>query len=97
MEILFISHKYPPTIGGMEKQSFELIRHAAQNHKVHKLVHDGQVESKVSFFRKIKLRVKRILKLHPQIDVIHLNDGLMGLFLLWLKTYTDISVVVTFH
>ena len=25
-EILFVSHKYPPATGGMEKQSYELIK-----------------------------------------------------------------------
>jgi len=97
MEILFISHKYPPTIGGMEKQCYELVSHAEQHHTVHKLVHDHQQENKLVFFMKIKNRVKHILKLNPQIDIIHLNDGLMGLFLLWLKNYTSIPVVLTFH
>lgn len=97
MEILFISHKYPPAIGGMEKQCFELITHAAHNHKVHKLVHIAKEESKLSFFLKLKSNVKQILKQNPEIDIIHLNDGLMGLFLFWLKKYTSIPVVVTFH
>jgi len=97
MEILFISHKYPPTIGGMEKQCYELIAHAAKEHKVHKLVHDSAAESKLTFFRKLKSRVKHFLKEHPQIEIIHLNDGLMGLFLLWFKKYSSIPVVITFH
>lgn len=97
MEILFISHKYPPTIGGMEKQCFELINHAEKENKVHKLVHLSEKESKVSFFRKLRGRVKKILKDNPGIEVIHLNDGLMGLFCLWLKAYTKIPVVLTFH
>lgn len=97
MELLFISHKYPPTIGGMEKQCFELIAQAAQSHKVHKLVHDTSQESKLTFFRKLKNRVKAILQKHPGIQIIHLNDGLMGLFTLWLKNYTKIPVVITFH
>lgn len=97
MEILFISHKYPPTIGGMEKHSFELITTARQQHTVHQLVHTGEEESKFSFFLKLKSRVKQLLKQHPTIDIIHLNDGLMGLFSTWLKSYTDIPVVLTFH
>lgn len=97
MEILFISHKYPPTIGGMEKQCFELINHAEGNNKVHKVVHLSEEESKVSFFLKLSSRVKKILKENPNIEVIHLNDGLMGLFCLWLKNYTEIPVILTFH
>ena len=97
MEILFISHKYPPTIGGMQKQSFELIRQAKKAHTVYQLVFTGIEESIVSFFFYLKKRVKKILKAHPSIDIIHLNDGLMGLFSLWLKSYTNIPVVLTFH
>jgi glycosyltransferase involved in cell wall biosynthesis len=97
MEILFISHKYPPTIGGMEKQCFELIQHAETQNKVHKVVHFSEEESKISFFLKLRRRVKKILSDNPSIEVIHLNDGLMGLFSLWLKSYTDIPVVLTFH
>ena len=97
MEILFISHKYPPTIGGMEKQCFELIQHAETQNKVHKVVHLSEEETKVSFFLKLRRRVKKILSENPSIEVIHLNDGLMGLFSLWLKKYTDIPVILTFH
>lgn len=97
MEILFISHKYPPTIGGMEKQCYELIAHAEKDNIVHKLVFTGEQESKLAFFWKLKSRVKTILKQNPNIEVIHLNDGLMGLFTLWLKKYTSTPVIITFH
>lgn len=97
MKILFISHKYPPTIGGMEKQAFELIQHTATEHEVLKLVHVAGEESKFSFFFKLRRRVKKLLAAHPDIDIIHLNDGLMGLFSLWLQSYTRIPVVITFH
>ena len=97
MEILFISHKYPPTIGGMEKQCYELIAQAEKNHIVHKIVHNSEEESKFSFLKNLKSRVKKILAAHPSIQVIHLNDGLMGIFTYWIKSYTNIPVVVTFH
>lgn len=97
MEILFISHKYPPTIGGMEKQSYELVTCAEKDHKVHKVLLNKDKENVVQFFWKLKGRVKKILNEHPNIDIIHLNDGLMGYFGLWLKDYTKIPVVVTFH
>ena len=51
MEVLFITHKYPPSIGGMEKQSYELINGFAKIHKVHTLVYDNE-SSKVKFLLK---------------------------------------------
>ncbi len=97
MEILFISHKYPPTIGGMEKQSYELVSRTEKIHKVHKVLLNKEEENVVQFFWKLKSRVKRILRNHPNIEIIHLNDGLMGYFAKWLQSYTNIPVVITFH
>jgi phosphatidylinositol alpha-1,6-mannosyltransferase len=96
MEILFVTHKYPPTIGGMEKQSFELTSRMAKKHKVHIHAYRG-VGSKVGWFLSLKKQIKLILKNNPQIQLIHLNDGLMAAACLWLKKYTSIPVVVTYH
>lgn len=96
MEILFITHKYPPIIGGMEKHSFELTTRMAKNHKVHMHVYDG-AGSKLMWFFGLRSAIKRILREHPGIELIHLNDGLMGATTLWLKRFTKIPVVATFH
>lgn len=97
MEILFISHKYPPSIGGMEKQSYELVTCTEKYHKVHKVLLNKEEENIVHFFWKLKSRVKKILRENPSIDIIHLNDGLMGYFCFWLQDYTTIPVIMTFH
>ena len=96
MEVLFITHKYPPFIGGMEKQSFELITRMNKRNTVYILAYKGE-GSKLSWFFNLKGQVKRILESNPGIQLIHLNDGLMASACLWLQKYTHISVVVTFH
>jgi phosphatidylinositol alpha-1,6-mannosyltransferase len=96
MEILFITHKYPPIIGGMEKQSFELTSRMAKNHKVHLHAFNGE-GSKLKWFLNLKKEIKSILIENQNIDLIHLNDGLMAAACLWLKKYTDIPVVATYH
>lgn len=96
MEILFITHKYPPSVGGMQKQSFELISGIEKRCKVHKLVLPPD-ESKITFFYLLKKRVKKILEKNPGIDLIHLNDGLMAIFSLGLRKITNIPIVVTIH
>lgn len=97
MKILFISHKYPPTIGGMEKQCFELIQGIEKEHEVYKVVYNADNENRVQFFFWFKKRVKKILREQPDIQIIHLNDGLMAYFGLWLQKYTSIPIVVTYH
>lgn len=96
MEILFVTHKYPPIIGGMEKQSFELTSRIAKSHKVHIHAYKGE-GSKLKWFLSLKSAIKKILRESPSIQLIHLNDGLMAAACLWLKNYTEIPVVVTYH
>lgn len=97
MEVLFITHKYPPSIGGMEKQSYHLIKGMSKKCKTHTIIYDSKKESRVMFFFLLKRRIKKILTQNPNIDLIHLNDGLMAAFTTWLTGYTNIPVVATFH
>ncbi|HRG19955.1 MAG TPA: glycosyltransferase family 4 protein [Saprospiraceae bacterium] len=96
MEVLFISHKYPPATGGMEKFSFELINGMERHARVHKLVYEG-IEPRWRWFFELRKRTRKILADHPGISVIHLNDGLMISFALWLKKDTKVPVVATLH
>ncbi len=96
MKILFITHKYPPTIGGMEKQSYELITRAAKSNDVIVLAYKGE-GSKLKWFLNLKREIRKILVKHQDIQLIHLNDGLMSAATLWLKKYTRIPIVATFH
>ncbi len=96
MEVLFISHKYPPATGGMEKFSYELINGMTKHAKVYKLVYEGN-EPRWKWFFELRKRTRILLAEHPQIAIIHLNDGLMISFALWLKKETRIPVVATLH
>ncbi len=95
-EILCITHKYPPFTGGMEKQSYELIQGLSFYYRVHIIAFEGK-GNKMLWFLKLKSRVKNILKANPGIQLIHLNDGTMGVAALWLQKVTQIPVVVTYH
>lgn len=96
-KVLFISHKYPPSVGGMEKQSYELIKGMSKYVDIISITFDSAKENKFQFFWQLKSRVKSTLHDHPEISVIHLNDGLMAAFSLWLKDITDLPIFVTFH
>jgi len=96
MAVLFISYKYPPALGGMQKQSYELITGYAAQHEVHKLVFD-QNGSVVFFFMKLFWLVPRLMKKHPEIKLIHLNDGVCAVFCAWMKTFRSRAMVVTYH
>ncbi|TDS17471.1 glycosyltransferase family 4 protein [Sphingobacterium paludis] len=96
MEVLFVSHKYPPATGGMEKQSYELINGMRSCAKVHHIVHTGE-ESYFQFFRKLNSRILKAIHSHPKIALIHFNDGLIAAFSLWHSGYGHVKRVVTVH
>ncbi|MCE7067003.1 glycosyltransferase family 4 protein [Dyadobacter sp. CY326] len=96
MEILFVSHKFPPAVGGMEKQSFELITGMEHFCKVHRIVYDGK-GSILSFFLGLRKRILQTCKDHPGITVIHFNDALLATMCLWHTGYEHLKRTVTLH
>ncbi|SKB78056.1 glycosyltransferase family 4 protein [Dyadobacter psychrophilus] len=96
MEILFVSHKFPPSVGGMEKQSFELITGMERYCKVHRLVYEGK-GSILTFFLGLRSNILRACKDHPNITVIHFNDALLATFCLGHKGYEHLKRTVTLH
>ncbi len=96
MEILVVSHKYPPSIGGMQKQCFELVKGLKKNNKVHHLIHEHGT-SKLGFLLLVSFRARNILKRYPNIDLVYANDGLMAFFLTPLFWMTKKPITVTIH
>jgi len=96
LEILYVSHKYPPATGGMEQQSFALIQGTARFTKVHTLLYEQQY-SRVRFFLSLNKRIKKIIKENPNIRLIHFNDGLIAAVASYQKSYTHLKRVLTLH
>ncbi|MEM9823997.1 MAG: glycosyltransferase family 4 protein [Bacteroidota bacterium] len=96
MEVLFITHKYPPSIGGMQKHSYELATRLRKYCSVHTIIYQED-RSRILFFLRLKHRIKKVLKANPNIALIYLNDALMATLSIWLKKYTDLPVVASFH
>lgn len=96
MEILFVSHKYPPATGGMEKQSYELIEGMRAYATVRKIVYTRE-ESYFQFFRKLNGRILSMIHRYPKIGIIHFNDGLIAAISLWHVGYSHLRRVVTLH
>ncbi len=96
MEILFVSHKYPPSTGGMEKQSYELITGMQKYAKVHTIIHQHGT-SKVLFFLTLNQQILKVCRENPGISVVHFNDGLMAAMCLNHRGYSHLKRVVTVH
>ncbi len=96
MEVLFITHKYPPSIGGMETQSFHLVQGMKKYCKTHVIKHDGN-SNKIWFYLGLKRRVKKYLKSHPNISIVHCNDGPISLLCAWISNLPNIKLTGTIH
>jgi phosphatidylinositol alpha-1,6-mannosyltransferase len=96
MEILFVSHKYPPSVGGMEKQSYELINGMAAHARVHTIVYTG-TGGKFQFFWTLRKKILQKCQENPGISVIHFNDGLIGAICARHRGYEHLKRVVTLH
>ena len=96
MEVLFISYKYPPAIGGMQKQSYELITGASKFSTVHTILYDNS-SSLIWFFISLYWRIPLLLRRHRNIQLIHFNDGISALLGAWLKLFTRRPLVMTYH
>jgi glycosyltransferase involved in cell wall biosynthesis len=95
-EILVVTHKYPPSIGGMQKQSYELIKNLQSFTIVHKIIFSGKYP-KALFFISVVPRILLMTWRRPSIKVIHANDGLMALFLTPLLWLTRKKLAATVH
>ncbi len=95
-KILFVSHKYPPSIGGMQKQSFELITGMSQLTSVEKIVLDNKCPSFIFVMLSLP-RTWYVLIKNPSIEIVHAIDTLMALFLAPLLLLKKRKLVVTVH
>lgn len=96
MKVFFISYKYPPETGGMQKQSFELINGIAEHTETVTLIKPSS-ESSMVFFTKLKRRVRWIFRNHKNIDIVHCNDGVCAFFSAWIKKEFSVPVTCTLH
>lgn len=97
MEVLFVSHKYPPTTGGMEKHSYELVVGMKNWCKVHEVIYKG-IGSRFRFFISLGKNIKHYLDTYPHIQVIHFNDALIAsYYLLCCPFNPHVKHTVTVH
>jgi len=95
-KILFVSHKYPPSTGGMQKQSYELIYHASQMRECETILYRSNYP-KIFFFLFVTVRAFIKVINDPEIRLVHANDGLMALFLTPLLSIKRLNLGATIH
>jgi phosphatidylinositol alpha-1,6-mannosyltransferase len=98
MKILLVSHKNPPSIGGMQKHFYELKNGLIRSgtFKVDSII-KGDEESTLSFFLKVRSRVRIYLKDNADTEAVYINDGLLACILGDLAKKSKAKFFVTVH
>ena len=95
MKILFITRKYPPTKGGMEKVAYDLYNHLSEIEDVI-LIKWGSSNSWLPLVLPGILIRSFLILLTNKVDVIYLQDGLLSPLGVILKLFR-IPIVITIH
>ena len=96
MKLLFVTHKYPPSIGGMENHCYELYNGiSGKIDTVMMRLPDGA--SRVWWLLTLAKRIKRTLQSDNAITHVYFHDGLSGLCCRSIKKYSQVRTIVTFH
>jgi phosphatidylinositol alpha-1,6-mannosyltransferase len=92
MKVLFITRKYPPQIGGMEKYSYDLIKNFSGQKEVIALK-----KSQMHLFWFIPYALVKGIFLSRKVDLIYLCDSLLAPVGLVLKLISKKPVMATAH
>jgi glycosyltransferase involved in cell wall biosynthesis len=98
MHILFVSRKFPPSVGGMEQFAYDLSTSLAAKTEVTAVTWGGQGRLKAVLVALPYLFVRSFLVIFRQdIDIIHVNDGVMAPIGYLLSKLFDKPFVVVIH
>lgn len=95
MKLLFITRKYPPIIGGMEKFSYNFFTHISRLISSN-LIALRKSQSYLPFFY-LYLIMRIVLIKRRDVDIIHIGDALLSPLGLFIKSTKKIPVTVTVH
>ena len=95
-KMLFVTHKYPPSVGGMETHCYELYKRVSASMDT-VMMRLPENASRVWWLITLKKRIRRFLKENSDITHVYFHDGLSGLVCRDIKRYSRVRTIVTFH
>lgn len=94
MRVLFISRAFPPVIGGIEKQNYEISKALSQKTEVKLVVNRHGKKLLMPF---CVFALYRIFRLRNQYDLILLGDGVLTILAWITKLFSRVPVVCIVH
>lgn len=96
IKMLFVTHKYPPSVGGMENHCYELYNGILSKIDI-VLLRLPEGSSRLWWLLRLASRVRRALTSDSAITHVYFHDGLSGLCCRSIKKYSKVKTIVTFH
>lgn len=96
MKILFISRKYPPSIGGMQNYAYNLYKQFSMNHEVIDIILKKSQSNLIWFFP-WTIVYGTYLVLTKKIDVVYIGDGLLSPVALYFQKIFNKKVILTIY
>lgn len=97
MKILFLSRVHPPIIGGLENQSYNLIKNFKKINRETFVIKNPYGKKVLPFFIPYSFFKALYLIWKNKIEFLHLSDGVLALEGSWIKKITGIKTVITIH
>ena len=94
--LLYITRKYPPSIGGMQRFNQKLVSHLGRYRPFY-LIGWGHSQALMPLFLLFTFLKTIFLRCFGKIDLIYLSDGLMSPMGLILKKFLSLPVAVNIH
>lgn len=96
MKILFVTHKFPPSVGGMEMQCFELYNGIKADNEI-VLMKMPEKANRIWWLLTLGRRVRKALKKDPSITHVYFNDALCGMGAAAVRKCSMAKTAVTVH
>jgi glycosyltransferase involved in cell wall biosynthesis len=96
MNILFISRKYPPIIGGMENYAYSLHKQFQKNHHVYSIILTKSQLNLIWFIPWCLLK-GTFLVVTKKIDIVYIGDGVLSSVALYFQKFLRKNVVITIY
>lgn len=97
MKILFLTRKYPPSIGGMQAFSYNLVKNFKKINQDTYVIANQRGEKNLPLFLPYSLFKALCLIRKNKLEVLHLGDGFMAASGYFLKKLTGIKTAITIH
>lgn len=94
MRILFISRAFPPVIGGIEKQNFEILNALSAQVELKSIVNS---KGKKFLFPFVIIALYRAFRLRKDYDVILLGDGVLAVVAAIIRCFSRVPVICIVH